>query len=305
MRSLHLLNRRGEALALFETAAKKFTTRRCASRRARPRAFPPPQLATRCRVAFERAASLAPARLDVAPRTAETWLASAKRRRPRRFRRSAADASKLKPADVIQFLLKQDLAAEAQAALAARLAREPHNFDLRMVQLTVAARLADHAGGATILEETRPLADTDARHRRWLEGAVAFHEVFETDGEFLAAEQRQIAGDPASWTRERLERTLAFADVAAAHGGKRGRPLLRTVAHSPRRSACALMRRQFILSENDPRRPGGGRSCRRHRRDPAHADGTHRLAVHFPGAESDQAMKILAAGAGRCARRLI
>ena len=305
-RSLFLLNRRGEALMLFDAAAKKFTPAvRLTQTLELARFLRRNALHTDAAELFQRATVLAPARLDVRRELAETWLANGEKQKARAvFAAPLADDIETENLlDVIQFLLKQDLTAEAQAALAAKVAREPDNFDLRIMQLTMAARLADQGGGAKLIEQTRALADTDARHRRWLEAAVAFHEVFETEGEFVAAQQKQITDDPASWTREKLDRTLAFVEVASGHGAKAEAAAMIEAALAKQPAPelrTELRRRQLALIESDPVKTAGVEAQLKAliADDPARADEYRiRLALHFSKEKrGDQAAQILSGG---------
>ena len=207
---------------------------------------------------------------------------------------------------MIQFLLKQDLVAEAEAALAAKVEREPQNFDLRLVQLTVAIRRADQAGGLRLIETTHALADTDARYRRWLESAVSFHETFETEVEFLAAQQERVTAEADRWTRAKLDRTLAFVEVAAAHGRKSE---MAALLHDALAGELApelrvdLRRRHFALVENDPAQMATVEKQLQAliADDPARADEYRiRLALHYSRMKrSDQAAQVLTGGGGR------
>ena len=257
-RSLFLLNRRSEALAVFDAlAAKLDPAARLTQLLELARFLRRSTLTADAAEIFQRAVALVPARLDVRRELAETWLVLGEKARARALFAGPlpAETETENLLDVIQFLLKQDLVAEAQAALAAKVAREPQNFDLRLVQLTVAARLADHAGGTKLVEATRELADTDARYRRWLEAAVAFHEVFESDAAFLATQQERAASEPGAWTRAKLDRTLAFVEVASGRGRKAEIAAMLQGALAgelPAEIRVELRRRQFALLENDP-----------------------------------------------------
>ena len=305
-RSLFLLNRRAEALALFDATAEKFTPQvRLTQTLELARFLRRNAQHADAAELFQRATVLAPARLDVRRELAETWLATGDKGKARAVFSGPLpdDIETENLLDVIQFLIKQDLAAEAQTALAAKVAREPGNFDLRMMQLTMAARLADREGGVKLIEQTRPLADTDARHRRWLEGAVAFHEVFETEGEFLTAQRKLFTDDPASWSREKLERTLSFLEVAAAHGGKAdSAAMLETgLASKPAPEIrTELTRRQLGLIENDPAKSMDFEAQLKALidEDPVHADEYRiRLAQHFSKEKrSDQVALTLRGG---------
>ena len=305
-RSLFVLNRRDDALALFDATAEKFTPAvKLTQTLELARFLRRNAQHTDAAGLFQRAAVLAPSRLDVRRELAETWLAAGEKAKARAaFSGPLPDDIETENLlDVIQFLMKQDLTAEAQAALAAKVAREPDNFDLRMMQLAMAGRLADHAVGVELIERTRRLADTDARHRRWLEGAVAFHEVFETEGDFLAAQRKEITSDPTNWSREKLDRTLAFMEIASAHGGKTLAAAMIETALAQQPAAeirTELRRRQIALLENDPAKSVGMEAQLKAliTEDSVHADEYRiRLALYFAGQKrADQAALILSGG---------
>ena len=305
-RSLFLLNRRAEALAIFDPlAAKLEPAARLTQLLELARFLRRNTLSAPAAEIFGRAAALVPARLDVRRELAEMWLVLGEKAKARAVFAGPlpADTETENLLDVIQFLLKQDLVAEAAAALAAKVAREPQNFDLRLVQLTVATRRADQTGGAKLIETTRALADTEARYRRWLEAAVAFHETFETEAEFLAAQQERVAAEPDGWTRAKLERTLAFVEVAAGHGRK---PEMAALLQSALAGELTpeirvdLRRRHFALVENDPAQTAAVEQQLQALMadDPAHADEYRiRLALLYGKLKrSDQVAQILGMG---------
>ena len=308
-RSLFLLNRRSEALAVFDAlAAKLDPAARLTQLLELARFLRRNTLSADAAAIFERAVALAPARLDVRRELAETWLVLGEKPKARAVFSGPlpADTETENLLDVIQFLLKQELFAEAQAALAAKVAREPQNFDLRLMQLTVAARLADQAGGTKLVEQTRALADTDARYRRWLEAAVAFHQVFETDTAFLAEQQERAAAEPDAWTRAKLDRTLAFVEVATGHGRKADIAAMLEAALAGKVAPdvrVELRRRQFALIENDPAQTAAVEKQLQAliADDPARADEYRiRLAMLYSRLKrSDQAARILSGGEGR------
>ncbi len=308
-RSLFVLNRRDEALAIFDPLAEKLEpAARLTQLLELARFLRRSALSAPAAEIFGRAVALAPARLDVRRELAEMWLVLGEKAKARAVFTGPlpAETETENLLDVIQFLLKQDLVAEADAALAAKVEREPQNFDLRLVQLTVAIRRADQTGGLKLLETTRTLADTDARYRRWLEAAVTFHETFETDAEFLAAQQARVAAETDAWTPAKLDRTLAFVEVAATHGRKTEMAALLQSALAGDLAPelrVELRRRHFALVENDP-----AQSATVEKQlqalltdDPARADEYRiRLALHYSRMKrSDQVAQALSGGRGR------
>lgn len=257
-RSLFLLSRREEALAVFDAfirpleAPARLTQTLELARFLRRSSLPGDAAAL-----FERAVALAANRLDVRRELAEIWLALGQKQKARAlFTGPLPDDTEVENLlDVIQFFLKQEMFAEARSALAARLAKEPQNFDLHLMQITVAARLADRGAGEQLLDGTRALADTEARYRRWLEAAVAYHETFETVEGFLAEERGRVLAGEGGWKGLDGQRRLIFADVAGSHGGKNdvAGMIAKALAEDlPPELRIELRRRQLALVENAP-----------------------------------------------------
>jgi len=169
---------------------------------------------------FERVVKLAPARIDVRRELAETYTATGKPEQARELFAKALpkDTEMENLLDIIPFMIEQGMLREARTALRARLEQAATNLDLRILLLRIEARLGGQTTGEKLILETRKVADTAARYRRWLEAAVAFHDAFDTLAEFLESEQARIELERGEWTGTRLERRLVFADVAARNG---------------------------------------------------------------------------------------
>lgn len=257
-KSLFLLGRRDEAKTAFDV----FTARIAPPERLNQllemaRFLRRSALPADAAAIFQRAVSLAPDRLDARRELAETWLAAGQKSKAREVFAGNLpdDAATENLLDVIQFFLKQEMFIEARDALAARVAKEPQNFDLRLMQVTVAARLADRAAGEKFILETRGLADTEARYRRWLEGSIAFHEAFETQPGFLAEEQERLFASTASWDGDNGARRLIFLELGAVGDGKSTMAALLERAlkeELPNNVRTELRRRRLALLERDP-----------------------------------------------------
>ncbi|HEX8295348.1 MAG TPA: tetratricopeptide repeat protein, partial [Chthoniobacteraceae bacterium] len=256
-RSLLLLGRRSEALTVFDAfAAKLEAPARLIqilelARFLRRSAMPADAAAF-----FERAVALAPERLEVRRELAETWLAAGQKQKAREvFSKPLPEETETENLlEVVQFFLKQEMFEEARAALAQRRAKDPQNFDLRLADITVATRLAEREQGEKLILETRTLADTEARYRRWLESAVAFHDAFDLTAEFFRTEQERVLAAGGGWIGEAAPRRLIFAEVAANHGQKSGvASMLQGALEEdlPAELRIELRRRQLALIEND------------------------------------------------------
>jgi len=181
---------------------------------------------------------------------AETYLAMGDRRRAHelfaKLPTKQADLENL--LDLVQFMIEQELLVEARAAIGERLEQEKTNLDLRVLLVNIERRLGNLAAGERLIAEGRELADTGARYRLWLESAVAFHEDFDTLDAFLQAERMRLDEAPGEWTTRRLERRLAFAEIAARSGQeKQAAAMLRgDLADDPPEDARIKIRQRLV-----------------------------------------------------------
>ncbi|MGI8601519.1 MAG: PQQ-binding-like beta-propeller repeat protein [Verrucomicrobiales bacterium] len=169
---------------------------------------------------FRAVVTAEPGRLDVRRELAETLIAAGDKPAARRLMRQAlTESAEIENfLDVIGFMTQQDLLPEARDALQQRIAREPRQFELPLLLVDVLTKLGEQKESEAQLEIVRPLADTEARYRRWLEAASAFHEAFETSERFFDGEQARLAAEVGDekgggWTKERAARYLAFCEV--------------------------------------------------------------------------------------------
>ncbi|MBN2475529.1 MAG: PQQ-binding-like beta-propeller repeat protein [Pirellulales bacterium] len=262
VKTLYLLGRRSEALAELTGAVDAM---KAADR--------PPLLLETARFLrrsmlleeaaelFRRVVELEPARLDVRRELAETYLAFGDRRRIQELFAAMptkeADLENL--LDLVQFMIEQELLTEAATTLRERLEQAKESLDLRVLLLDVERRLGHFAAGEVLITEGRALADTGARYRLWLESAVTFHEDFDSLGGFLDAEQLRLGEEPAAWTARRLERRLAFAEVAARSDRRQqaAAMLQSDLNESPPQDCRIKIRRQLVaILEKDPGQSG-------------------------------------------------
>ncbi|MHA3774365.1 outer membrane protein assembly factor BamB family protein [Verrucomicrobiota bacterium sgz303538] len=308
-RSLFLLGRRADALAAFdELAGKLDTPTRVTQTLELARFLRRSALHADAAELFQRAITLVPSRIEIRRELAETLLAIGQKDKAREVFAGASpdDTETENLLDVIQFFLTQGMLLEAEDALTKRVAREPQNFDLRLMQLNVAGRLADQRVGDQLISDTLTLADTGARYRRWLEAAVAYHELFETDAAFLTHEQERLQADAGGWSPENSERRLIFAEVAAGHGRKgEVTAMLQAAlkANVPPELRIELRRRQLAILENDPVRTQDADAELKAllQEDPTRADEYRiRMAVLYAkNKRADQAATVLGNGYDR------
>ncbi|MGE0712863.1 MAG: PQQ-binding-like beta-propeller repeat protein [Planctomycetota bacterium] len=218
MRSLFLLGRNAEAQraldALLAQLSERDRVKRLAEAARFLRAQSFPSFAAEV---FEKAVALDPERLDLRRELAETLLASGEKGRAQAALRSPIPP-KVDVAlflDLIQLMLREELYRDARVALLQQLEARPEHFELLLSLLEVEGRLGNGARGRQLVEQTRKLADNQARYRRWLEAAFGFYEYFWREDEFFTAERERFAADGA-WDKRRAERLLAFADLCAA-----------------------------------------------------------------------------------------
>ncbi|MBM4037507.1 MAG: hypothetical protein FJ290_03250 [Planctomycetes bacterium] len=204
-----------------------------------------------------RLLALAPDRLDVRRELADAHLAAGA---PQRLRELfAAPLPKDTPIeallDTATFLLQQQLYREAHAAAAAGLAQSPDSLDLRLLAASIEARQGNRASGEKLLLDARRLGDTPALYRRWLEAAVALNEPAGSLDDFLEEERARVALERGPWTPLRVERRLAFAEVAARCGqrAEAAQMLRNDLDENPPPDVRLKLRRRLVdLASGDP-----------------------------------------------------
>ncbi len=167
---------------------------------------------------FTQAVAMAPDRLDVRRELAEVYLALDSQREA-----AALFAEPLPPdatienlLDLVGLLIDKGMYPEARRALRARIPVEPVNLELRLLLLKVEGELGDVRSGRELSAAARPLADTAARYRSWLEATLQFHDVFDSADVFLEEEFQTLQGETATLTPEDVERRMVFVDVVDA-----------------------------------------------------------------------------------------
>jgi thioredoxin-like negative regulator of GroEL len=223
VKSLFLLNRRKEAMAELESVAKNLDPRekvRLLTDTAR--FLRRSSLISDASAIFRKVIEAAPEMVGVRRELAETLVATGDRQGARELFAAGmpGEAETEELLDAVQFMLKLELFLEARIALKQAMERDATNMELRMLLLNIESRLGSRAEGENLILKTRSLADTPARYRLWLESAVAFHEGFETADAFLLEEKVRIVEEDGAWTKKRMDRFLAFVDVASKNGFK-------------------------------------------------------------------------------------
>jgi tetratricopeptide (TPR) repeat protein len=209
-------------------------------------------LQTEAAAVFRRAVKLAPGRSDILRELAETYVAAGMRRRAREALagltvKQAATENLL---DVAQFMVREEMFAEAARILRARGAADGANLDVRLLLLRAEAGLGNRKTARKIILESRVLAEGGARYRRWLEAAVGFHDRRGSSARFLAAEQKRLDVElkDGKWTESRLERLSAFAETSI-DDNQRGQTiamLRRYIAGKPPRGARIRMLKSLV-----------------------------------------------------------
>ncbi len=203
---------------------------------------------------FREVVESAPARLDVRRELAETLLALGRRDEVRALLADPLPegAALENVLDLVQFMIQERLLVEARGVLQARVMEEPANLEIRTLLVNVYHRLGDRAAGETLIEQSRKLADTNARYRLWLESAASFYESL-GGADFLRAELDRLDEASVSWTGKDLERRLIFAELAAREAAVRDdvAAMLREAIRGdpPRESRVALRRRLIEVLE--------------------------------------------------------
>lgn len=165
-----------------------------------------------------------PERLDVRRELAEAYIAIGKRQAARALFTAdlARDAELENFLDVVQFMIQQEILIEAKKALETRMANDS-SFDVRMLLVDVLGKLGEQLPGGRLVDESRAMADTDARYSRWLESGARFHELFDTMEVFFESEQARLQGDGSeieTWTEKSIARFVTFCEVAGRNDGR-------------------------------------------------------------------------------------
>ena len=179
---------------------------------------------------FGEVVEASPERLEVMRELAELYVALGERRRAQLLLSQPLpqEAALENFLDLAHFMVEGGFRREARVAIEARRETDPTNMDLPMLMLEVDAAEARQGTGQRVIDESRPLADTAARYRIWLEGAAKFYGELEnrsrevddklarflsTERDRLREEARAMEGD-ARWAEAAVDRRLVFADVA-------------------------------------------------------------------------------------------
>ena len=204
-----------------------------------------------------------PERLDVRRELAETYLSTGKRGSARLlFTDELAEGATIENfLDVAQFLVGQEMLGTAKRVLENRRLVQPDHFELRLLLVDVFGKLGEKSDGEDLLTDTRDLADTEARYRRWLETGVSFHGLFGTESRFFDDEQRSLTAtggeDGKGWTPEEISRFYAFCEAAGRNSQKeRAIEAIRSQLADPDLEAEWKTRLRQLLVEAIQRDPG-------------------------------------------------
>ena len=160
-----------------------------------------------------------PARLDVTRELADACLAAGRRDQAEALFSANAQGRSLPDGvpseqvlETVNFLNGKKLTVSASRLAEERLASDPGDFELRLASIRLLARLGDGVNAEQRATETRVLADTAVRYRRWLE-VVVESTALERRPEVLAAERVQLDREAGDWTEVRAARRAAFAEA--------------------------------------------------------------------------------------------
>lgn len=164
---------------------------------------------------FEVIVEDAPARLDIRRELAEAYLATGKRESARELiaKADVAGSEIENFLDFVQFMATQDFLTEARKALETRVATDDKNLDLKLRLVDVFGRIGDQQAGQQLLRDARPLADTAARYRQWIEAGMKFSAEFDHSDLFFDSEQHELLGSAETWDQEQIERFLTLCEV--------------------------------------------------------------------------------------------
>ena len=157
-----------------------------------------------------------PLRLDARRELAEVLIELGRRGTARRVlvQPVPSEAAQEHLLDLVQYLVSQRMLNQAALVLTERQTIDPRNLEIRLRLLRVYGRLAAGRQGLITQTEARPLADTPARYRRWLEAALTLHEELDDVDVFLGGEVERLAADEDRWSERGLGRLDVLVEVA-------------------------------------------------------------------------------------------
>lgn len=171
---------------------------------------------------LERVVSDAPERFDVRRELAELYLKLGNRSRARELfaGQLPAELDIDQVLGFVPFLIKQEMFIEAQRALEKVIQPDDANLDVRLLLADVQRRTGSRSSADRTLTQARPLADTSAAYRQWLEAEATLHREDETLDAFIQAEQARLAAERGAWTDARTERVLALVEIGVREKSK-------------------------------------------------------------------------------------
>ena len=304
LKSLYLLSRRAEARELLATTLAGMDPRtRSTTMLEIARFLRKSSMRQDAAALFEEMVKLEPARFELRRELAELYIAGDQKEQVRvLFSQPVPQTLAIEQfLEVLQFMVRQELWAQAREALTARARQDTVNIEVRVLLLQVLAQLGQQEEGLRVLTETRTIADSGARYRMWLDAATKFHDVFETTTAFLESERTKLEADTITDTLARSERMQAFLDVYGRSGiGKEQmEQTLRTRLAAADEPGLKIRLRERLV-EILITQPGSYAAAEEQltllqKEDPTHRmDYLARLAVlHFRNQRVDQALRLL------------
>jgi outer membrane protein assembly factor BamB/protein involved in temperature-dependent protein secretion len=165
---------------------------------------------------FQRVLKASPTRFDLRRELAELYVKIGNRTRARELfaGKLSGDVETEQVLDFIPFLINQEMFIEARHALLQAIKPDDPNIELRLLLADVERRTGNRTAAEKVLAETRPLADTVARYKLWIEAEATLHQEDETIGTFVAAEQERLLAGARTWDADYIERVLSLLEIA-------------------------------------------------------------------------------------------
>ena len=199
---------------------------------------------------LEKLLSEHPERLDLLRELGELYAASGEQGQ---LREPIRQALELEPKieevlDLTRFLAQQGFNLEARELLRKSLVKEKTNLDLKLLLIQIEQQLGISDSASQLLNESRTIADTEARYRNWLHSALEFHREMETVELFLQEEIERLESTPDSLSKSEIDKLIAFVNSTRGElSAEVHRNLIQTrLKKKPETEFANLLQRQLV-----------------------------------------------------------
>jgi thioredoxin-like negative regulator of GroEL len=157
-----------------------------------------------------------PDRLDVARELIEIRLSTGERAAVEGLVDSldSASAAPENIADLVEYLLSEDLVSGARAILVRRLEKTPDDFTLGLLLIQVLGELGDRQSVDRHINLMRDKADSPEKYAAWLDVSMKAQSRLELLSSFLKTEQQRFSFAEGEWSDDKAEKFLTLCEGA-------------------------------------------------------------------------------------------